>query len=100
MRKSEFIDRLYSNKLSRRFHPPLAAAGLTLTGMPVARRAIAADQVIYFTWAGYDDPGFFPDYVKKHGANPDMPIFADSEEARTKIQNGFVVDIDHPCTTT
>ncbi|MES1210090.1 MAG: dynamin family protein, partial [Pseudomonadota bacterium] len=64
-----------------------------------ARDARADDEAIYFTWSGYDDPGFFPAYVKKHGANPQMPVFADSEEARTKLQNGFVVDIDHPCST-
>ena len=100
MRKSEFIDRLHSNKLSRRdFNRALAAAGLALTTMPLGRKAFAEDQAIYFTWAGYDDPGFFPAYVKKHGANPEMPVFADSEEARTKVQSGFVVDVDHPCST-
>ena len=45
MRKSEFIDRLYSNKLSRRdFTRALSAAGLALTAMPmVGRQAMAAD---------------------------------------------------------
>ena len=100
MKKSELLDRMYNNTLSRRdFTRALAAAGLAVTTMPLGRKAMADDQAIYFTWAGYDDPGFFPAYVAKHGANPEMPVFADSEEARTKIQNGFVVDVDHPCST-
>jgi spermidine/putrescine transport system substrate-binding protein len=101
MKKSEFLDRMQEGTLSRRqMNKILAGAGLALTTMPITRkRAHADDEVIYFTWSGYDDPGFFPAYVKKHGANPQMPVFADSEEARTKVQSGFVVDIDHPCSS-
>jgi spermidine/putrescine transport system substrate-binding protein len=101
MQKSEFLDRLQEGKLSRRqVSKILLGAGMALTTIPLTRKvARADDEAIYFTWSGYDDPGFFPAYVKKHGANPQMPVFADSEEARTKIQNGFVVDIDHPCST-
>ena len=51
----------------------------------------------YFTWSGYDDPGFFPGYVKKHGASPNLPIFADEEEALQKMRAGGVYDVVHPC---
>jgi spermidine/putrescine transport system substrate-binding protein len=60
-------------------------------------RASAAGQAIYFTWSGYDDPGFFPGYVAKHGSMPDTPIFADEEEAFLKLRGGSVVDVSHPC---
>jgi len=91
--------RLADGALSRRqVNRLLAAAGLTAVVMPVVtQRAQAKDQAIYFTWSGYDDPGFFPDYVKKHGANPDMPIFADEEEGMQKVRAGFVIDVGHPC---
>jgi len=79
---NELRTRLADGALSRRhLNRLLAAAGLTAVTVPViARPARAEEQAIYFTWSGYDDPSFFPDYVKKHGANPDMPIFADEEE--------------------
>lgn len=99
MKTSEFIGRMADRTLSRRrFNQVLAAAGLTAVAVPLAsRRAHAEEQAIYFTWSGYDDPGFFPDYVKKHGANPNMPIFADEEEAFQKMRAGATHDVVHPC---
>jgi len=99
MKTSEFVDRMANGTLSRRrFNQVLAAAGLTAVTVPVmGRRAQAEEQVIYFTWSGYDDPGFFPGYVKKHGANPQLPIFADEEEALLKMRAGGVYDVVHPC---
>ena len=82
----------------RRLSQLLATVGLTAVTVPlVAPRAQAAEEAVYFTWSGYDDPGFFPDYVKKHGANPNMPIFPDEEEALQKLRAGFVADVVHPC---
>ncbi len=99
MKTSEFVGRMSDRTLSRRqFNRTLAAAGLTAVTVPlVAPRAQAAEEAVYFTWSGYDDPGFFPDYVKKHGANPNMPIFPDEEEALQKLRAGFVADVVHPC---
>jgi spermidine/putrescine transport system substrate-binding protein len=97
MKKHELIDRMRAGTLSRRqFAQILAGAGLAFTTMGV-RAARADDQVIYFTWSGYDDPGFFPGYVKKYGANPQLPVFATADEALTKIRGGFQVDVAHPC---
>jgi len=99
MNSKELRTRLADGALSRRqLNRLLAAAGLTAVTMPViARRALAVDQVTYFTWSGYDDPGFFPGYVKKHGASPNLPIFADEEEALQKMQAGATFDVVHPC---
>ncbi len=100
MEKMEFLDRLAEGTLSRRrFAQALASAGLAMVAMPVAPRLLRAeDQATFFTWSGYDDPGFFPAYVEKHGGNPNMPIFSDEEEEGfQKLRAGFTVDVAHPC---
>lgn len=82
----------------RAFQQSLAAAGLALVVAPMLpRRARAGDEAIYYTWASYDVPGLWPAYVEKYGAPPDMPLFADNEEAFTKIRAGYVVDVTFPC---
>jgi spermidine/putrescine transport system substrate-binding protein len=76
----------------------LSAAGIgtvMMTARP--RRAGAGEQATYFTWSGYDVEEMFPTYVKKHGAMPNAPIFADEEEAFQKLRAGFTSDIVHPC---
>jgi spermidine/putrescine transport system substrate-binding protein len=95
----KILDRLASGPMSRRqLNRLLAGTGLSLAVMPVLpRTSSAADQAIYFTWSGYDDPAFFPGYVAKHGSMPDTPIFADEEEAFLKLRGGSVVDVSHPC---
>src|ERR1700752_2149484 len=102
MKTSEFIGRLADRSLSRRqFNQMLAAVGLTAgTGPVLPRPTRAADEAVYFTWSGYDVPEFFPGYVKKHGANPEMPIFADEEEAFQKMRAGATYDVVHPCNST
>ncbi len=99
MHKSEFSNRLADGTLSRRrLSELLAMAGLAAVAVPVAgRRARAEGQAIYFTWSVYNDPGFFPDYVRKHGANPDMLILTGEEKDLQKLQGGSLVDVAHPC---
>jgi spermidine/putrescine transport system substrate-binding protein len=98
MRKSEILDRIVSARMTRRrLMQAMAAAGVGVVAFGRGLRpAQAADELTYFTWTGYNDPGFFPAYAAKHG-NPEMPIFADEAEAFTKLQGGFVVDVAHPC---
>lgn len=99
MRRDELLDRMASRKISRRqLLQVLGAAGVGVVAFArEPRLAHAADgPLTYFTWTGYDDPGFFPPYAAKHG-NPEMPIFADETEARTKLLSGFVADVSHPC---
>jgi spermidine/putrescine transport system substrate-binding protein len=38
-----------------------------------------------------------PAYVEKYGATPNLPIFAEEEEAFTKLRSGYQVDVSHPC---
>ncbi|MEX0976115.1 MAG: extracellular solute-binding protein [Woeseia sp.] len=51
-----------------------------------------------FVWAGYDDPGFYPDYVEKYGRPPDFSLYGDEEEALQKMRAGFQPDLMLPCT--
>jgi spermidine/putrescine-binding protein len=71
---SELTDRMADGTLSRRrLSQLLATVGLAAVAIPVVgRRLHAEEQAVYFTWSVYNDPDFFPDYVKKHGANPDV----------------------------
>ncbi len=100
MKASEFRRRIADGTLSRReFNRAMAAAGLAAVTVPLVRRPARAaeEQAVYFTWAEYDNPAFFPTYVQKHGANPEMPIFADEEEALQKLRAGATFDVVHPC---
>ena len=62
-------------------------------GMAVAD----ADTLTVFDWSGYEDPGFFGTYVEAHGGSPSYTFFGSQEEAFTKLQSGFSVDLAHPC---
>lgn len=99
MRKEELCERLAEGSLSRRkLNRLLAAAGLAMVTLPLTPRASRADeQVTYFTWSGYDVPEFFPGYVAKYGANPNMPLFSDEEDGFQKLRAGFYADVAHPC---
>lgn len=100
MRKNELIDRIAGGKLSRRdFNRMLTAMGLgvvTLVGRAPAAGAAAQDLVV-FTWAGYDVPQMHQSFSAKHGVSPQFSIFAGTEEAYQKLSSGFVADISHPC---
>ncbi len=60
-------------------------------------RARAAEEVTYYTWAGYDVPEMHFRYNEMRGALPNFALFADESEALTKIRSGFTPDISHPC---
>ncbi|MCY3880257.1 MAG: extracellular solute-binding protein [Rhodobacteraceae bacterium] len=68
------------------------------TAAVLAVPALAADDgLIVLDWSGYEDPGFFPAYVEKHGDNPTFSFFGEEEEAFHKLRSGFGADISHPC---
>lgn len=83
----------------RRFLQTLAAAGLGLSSSMLARRAQAAPNLLYYTWAEYDNPIFHDAYVKAYGGTPSYAIFGDEEEALQRIRNGYRADVAHPCTS-
>lgn len=64
----------------------------------LAASAQAADEnLIVLDWAGYEDPGFFADYIEKHGDAPTFAFFGEEEEAFQKLRSGFRADLSHPC---
>ncbi len=68
-------------------------AASPLTG----RFARAAEEITYFTWAGYDYPALFGTYLEKHGSPPKFALYADATEALQKVRAGYVPDVIHPC---
>lgn len=92
-------DILNGGALSRReVVGALASVGIGVAAVPLlSRQGSAADQVSVFTWSSYDDPGLYPSYIEKHGSPPEFSFLADTTEAFTKVQGGYVIDVIHPC---
>ncbi len=93
--------RLARGGLTRRdFNKALASVGLGLVTLPlVARRPRAEGEVLYFGWAGYDDPGFHKAYIDKYGGPPSFTFWGSEDEAFQKMRmGGFVPDVMAPCT--
>jgi len=98
---SDFVKRLRGGEISRRqLNKGLAALGLGLVTMPVMnQRARAAENdIIYYTWEGYEIPELHPAYIAKYGASPQNAIFGGEEEALQKLRAGFEATVGHPCT--
>ncbi|QDC09622.1 extracellular solute-binding protein [Oceanicola sp. D3] len=72
-----------------------AAAALLLS---TAFTAHAADEeLLIFDWSGFEEPGFFGEYIEKYGDSPSFTFFGEEEEAFQKLRSGFKADIAHPC---
>ena len=81
-----------------RIRSALAHAAATAMTAGCANGASAADgDVMVFDWAGYEDTGFHPDYIEKHGDSPSFSFFGDEDEAFEKLRAGFKADLAHPC---
>lgn len=74
----------------------LGAATLAATLAAGAALAGGADLQV-FDWSGYEDQGFFADYMSKYSEAPSYTFFGSQEEAFTKLQSGFTADLAHPC---
>lgn len=82
----------------RQFHRTAAALGLGLVAVSTfGRKAAAASELVYFTWAGYDDPAFRQPYIEKYGDGPQFVFYGHTDEAFLKLQQGFGADVAHPC---
>ncbi len=100
MDKKEVLDKMAAGTLTRReFKKALLSLGLATVTLPlVPRRSWAAEQILYFTWGGYDVPDIHQDYVAKYGGPPAYSLFGEEEEAFQKMRAGFIPDVAHPCT--
>jgi spermidine/putrescine transport system substrate-binding protein len=75
----------------------LAASGAvwaTVSFLP--RPARAADDLMVMDFAGYEIPELHQAYLKKYGASPPVSLYADGDEAFTKVRGGFQADLVHP----
>ncbi len=100
MDKNEFVDKLFSERMTRReFKKTLGAAGLSLVTIPVVSRFTKAAEghPTIFSWSHYEDPSLHPSYIEKYGESPNYAFFGDEEEAFAKLQAGFKPDVTMPC---
>lgn len=75
----------------------LGAVGLGVAVLPVFHRpTLAAGEVHYHTWAGYDAPELFSRYIAKYGGLPEFSYIASEDESFAKIVAGFAPDLMHP----
>ncbi|HAH09019.1 MAG TPA: hypothetical protein DCL54_03625 [Alphaproteobacteria bacterium] len=73
-----------------------ATAVLTVLAAPAAKAANAKDLTL-FTFEDWGNPPFLAEYKKKYNAVPKYVIFADEDEAFTKMRGGFKPDVMGPC---
>ena len=96
-------DALLGGRIDRRqFHRLLAAAGLGVATLPLAGRSgrAADDEILYFSWEGYDAPELHPAFAAAHGEAMKSATFASEEEALLKVRSGFQATLAHPSTYT
>ena len=72
-----------------------AAAALLLSTTLTAHAA--DEELLIFDWSGFEDPGFFGEYIEKYGDHPSFTFFGEEEEAFQKLRSGFKADIAHDC---
>ena len=96
-----FVDQMKFGRLNRRdFHKGLASVGLAMTLAPVASRVVRAagdDDILCFTWSGYEVPEMHQEYIDKYGESPNFSMWGDEEEAEAKMRAGFAPDVAMPC---
>lgn len=100
MDTQEILDKTAAGTLTRReFQKALLSLGLLTVVLPVVpRRARAAEEILYFTWGGYDTAEIHGRYVEKYGGPPSYALFGEEEEALQKMRAGYIPDLAHPCT--
>ena len=74
---------------------PLALGGLAviLAGCGKSESGPAT----LFQWQDYTAPAFYAEYEKSYGEKPGTTIFADEDEAFSKMRAGFKPDVMGPC---
>lgn len=72
-------------------------AGAAALGVTLAQ-PLAAGDLSYFTWAGYELPEFHEAFLAAHPGGVDITSFADDNDALSKVRSGFHPDVAHPCT--
>lgn len=100
MPKNVVLERLEAGRMTRReFARSLASVGLGLVAVPslVHAARAAPEELLYYTWAGYDVPDIHQGYIRKYGVGPTYGLFGGTEEAYQKLTSGYACDVAHPC---
>src|SRR3954465_9281003 len=71
------------------------AAALIITASGCGKSANGP--VTLFQWQDYMEPAFLADYEKAYKEKPAITIFADEDEAFSKMRAGFKPDVMGPC---
>jgi spermidine/putrescine transport system substrate-binding protein len=66
-------------------------------GWFLLRGPAASGPVTLFQWQDYMEPPFLADYQKTYNEKPAITIFADEDEAFSKMRAGFKPDVMGPC---
>jgi spermidine/putrescine transport system substrate-binding protein len=66
-------------------------------GYFLLRGPATSGPVTLFQWQDYMEPPFLADYQKAYGEKPAITIFADEDEAFSKMRAGFKPDVMGPC---
>jgi spermidine/putrescine transport system substrate-binding protein len=75
----------------------LAAILIIGGGWFLMRGPAASGPVTLFQWQDFMEPPFLADYEKAYGEKPAITIFADEDEAFSKMRAGFKPDVMGPC---
>ena len=96
---NEFQDKLFAGQLNRRQAlTVLGSVGLVTTTLPMRSTRAATGEIDYITWAGYEEPVFWQEFIDQHGETVNYTFQGDEQEALTKVRAGFPADLMHPCT--
>jgi spermidine/putrescine-binding protein len=74
-----------------------AAVLVVAGGYFLTRGPAASGPVTLFQWQDYMEPAFLADYQKTYNEKPAITIFADEDEAFSKMRAGFKPDVMGPC---
>ncbi|KPP86813.1 MAG: spermidine/putrescine transport system substrate-binding protein [Rhodobacteraceae bacterium HLUCCO07] len=73
------------------------ATHAAIAGLAAGAAMADGSDLTVFDWSGYEDPGFYGNYVETYGEGPSYSYFGDEDEAFAKLQSGFSADLSHPC---
>ena len=74
---------------------PLALGGLAVILAACGKNG--SSPATLFQWQDYTAPAFYAEYEKAFGEKPATTIFADEDEAFSKMRAGFKPDVMGPC---
>src|SRR5262245_58537779 len=78
----------------RRFTHGMGLTGVALSTGLLSRHAMAAAEVNFLGWQGYDEPLLFDGFAKNNGISVNTTYIGNNDEIITKLRSGGVGQID------